>query len=218
MPWLSFHSEETVRRDLWCFSASQAFAVRACFLSLFHLWPAIKTRPYSRPLWPPNLTARLLNASCVRLWEASLSLFPPSSPSSPLLSSCTACAHISPFSPPAWVAVALSESSEFPVHCSVSAWKHHRCQHLVKLQKKKNKESDGMKMSVMANRTLSHSYNISVTDYQTGDTNTHTHTQMSALTNISTRGALITLREPDDTDLEIKQAVMVKGWTWRRTL
>jgi len=33
-----------------------------------------------------------------------------------------------------------------------------------------------MKMSVMANRTLSHSYNISVTDYQTGESNTHTHT------------------------------------------
>lgn len=30
-----------------------------------------------------------------------------------------------------------------------------------------------MKMSVMANGTLSRSYNISVTDYQTGDLSTH---------------------------------------------
>ncbi len=30
-------------------------------------------------------------------------------------------------------------------------------------------------MSVMANRSLSHSYNISVTDYQTGDSHTYTH-------------------------------------------
>lgn len=91
----------------------------------------------------------------------------------PLLSSCAACVNSSSFSPPAWAAVALSESSEFPVHCSVSGWKHHRCQHLVSFIEKKNKESDGIKMSVMANRTLSHSCNISVTDYQTGDSNSH---------------------------------------------
>ena len=65
-----------------------------------------------------------------------------------------------------------------------------------------------MKMSVMANRTLSHSYNISVTDYQTGDSNTHTQTHTDTnnigLINRSTRGALIALKEPDDTDLEVK--------------
>lgn len=195
MLWFSFHSIQTASGDLWCFSASQAVAVWACFLSLFHLRPANKTRRYNQPLWPLNLTARLLNTSKT-LKRKSVSLFLPLS--FPLFSFCTAGTCPSSFSPPARDAVALSESSEFPVHCSVSAWKHHRCQRLVSF--KENRESDRMKMSVMANRTLSHSYNIFVTDYQTGDSNTHT-------TNIrqmdrSTRGALKTLKEPDNTDLD----------------
>lgn len=68
-------------------------------------------------------------------------------------------------------------------------------------------------MSVMANRTLSHSYNNSVTDYQTEDSNTHTHTQTNIMQmNRSMRGALKMLKEPDDTDLEIKRYVFGKGW------
>lgn len=76
---------------------------------------------------------------------------------------------------------------------------------LGKLQKK-NKESNGIKMSVMANRTLSHSCNISVNDYQTGESNTHTLTLTNNVELIKrgTSRALIALKEPDDTDLEIK--------------
>lgn len=166
MLWFSFQSVQIASGDLWCFSASQAVAVWVCILSLFHLRPANKTRQYNRTLWPLNLTARLLNTSKA-LKTKSLTPFLPLP--FPLLSSC-ACS--SSFSPPARAALALSESSEFPIHCSVSAWKHHRCQRLVSC--KENRESDRMKMSVMANRTLSHSYNIFVTDYQTGNANTHT--------------------------------------------
>ena len=70
-----------------------------------------------------------------------------------------------------------------------------------------------MKMSVMANSTLSHSYNISVTDYQTGESNTQTHTQSHTYTHIvglinrsrPMRKAkqIMTLKEPDEADLKL---------------
>ena len=76
-----------------------------------------------------------------------------------------------------------------------------------------------MKMSVMANRTLSHFYNISVTDYQTGESNTHvhthTHTNNVGVINRSTRRAPITLKAPDNTDLEMKKDVLLKTQTHR---
>lgn len=127
MLWFSFQSVQTICGDLWRFSASQAFAVRACLPSLFHSQPANKTPQYNHPLWPLNLTACLLNTSKIQR-SKSFSLFVPlSSVPSPLYLYCM-CVCPSSISPPAWAAVALSESPEFPIHCSVSAWKHHRCQ------------------------------------------------------------------------------------------
>lgn len=101
----------------------------------------------------------------------------PSSSASPLLH--WAAAKPSSLSPPAWAAVALSESSEFPVHCSVSTWKRHRCWLSVHYKKREEETYDGMKTSVMANKTLSLSHNISVTDYQSGGTQTQTPTRTS---------------------------------------
>ncbi len=91
MFWFRFHSMKTVCGDLWSFSATHSFAVQACFPSFFHLWLANKTRRYNHPLWPLNLTARLLNTWSIRLRQASqfslffsLYLFPPlSSPPVP---------------------------------------------------------------------------------------------------------------------------------------
>lgn len=148
-----------------------------CFRSPFHLRTANKTRQYNHPLWPLNLTACLLNTSSIRLWEASQFFFlSPSISSFPsplflyclcaqlfLLSTCLSCCGL------VWILWIPS-----PLQCI--RLETPQMPALGKLRKK-NKESDGMKMSVMANRTLSHSYNISVTDYQTGESNTHTHTQ-----------------------------------------
>lgn len=162
---------------LFCIASFPVWA--PLLFSPFHFQPANKTRQYNHPpSWPQKLTACLLNTSKTPRSKSVFLFFPSSSPA-PLSS---ASAQPSSLSPPACAAVALSESSEFPVHCSVSAWKHHRCRHLVSYKKKKgrkkkkSRECDGMKTSVMANKTLSLSHNISVTDYQTGDAQTQTHT------------------------------------------
>ena len=65
-------------------------------------------------------------------------------------------------------------------------------------------------MLVMANRTLSHSSNISVNDYQSGEKHTHTQTSIRQL-NRSTRGTVKTPEEPADTELEIQCYVWVCG-------
>lgn len=65
MFWFSFQWVQTVPCDLWRFSASQVFTVRARLLfSPFHFQPANKTRQYNHPpSWPQKLTACLLNTS-----------------------------------------------------------------------------------------------------------------------------------------------------------
>lgn len=159
---------------MWWFMALFCITSFCCWSLPVHSQPANKTPQYNHPLWPLNLTARLLNTSKIQR-SKSFSLFGPLSPvPSPLYLYCL-CVCPSSISPPAWAAVALSESPEFPIHCSVSAWKHHRCQLLGKLQNTKTGKNDRMKMSVMANRTLSQSYNISVTDLS-DRRHTHTHT------------------------------------------
>lgn len=53
-----------------------------------------------------------------------------------------------------------------------------------------------MKMSGTANKTLSHSSKVSVTDYQTGDSNTHFHTHTNKA-GLGKQKHLITLKGPD---------------------
>lgn len=96
--WFSSHSPQNCTFDLWCVSASQGFFLLKPASCLCQLWLANKACRYNHPLWPLNLTACLLNASNMRLREASQ--FPPLShsqslslfylSSSPVLLACTA--------------------------------------------------------------------------------------------------------------------------------
>lgn len=153
-------------------------AVWARLPFFLHLW----TKPVNTII--PPLTSKTDSMAAKHFKDSEKQITVSPSPSShlllPLPSLHSAAAKPSSLSPPAWAAVALSESSEFPIHCSVSTWKRHRCWHLVHYKKKREEEAyDGMKTSVMANKTLSVSQNISVTDYQSGGTQTQTPTRTS---------------------------------------
>lgn len=172
-----FHSG---RNCAWWFIEPLCITSFLHFRSLFNWRPANKTRRYSPPLRPLNLTAQSAKrfeykTTTKKKQASSLVFFPFSSlpvlliaHSSFLLSTCLSCCGL------VWILWIPS-----PLQCI--RLETPQMPALGKLQKKqkKTRESDGMKMSVMANKTLSHSYNISVTDYQTGDSKAHTfrHTQ-----------------------------------------
>lgn len=172
-----FHSG---RNCAWWFIEPLCITSFLHFRSLFNWRPANKTSRYSPPLRPLNLTAQSAKrfeykTTTKKKQASSLVFFPFSSlpvlliaHSSFLLSTCLSCCGL------VWILWIPS-----PLQCI--RLETPQMPALGKLQKKqkKTRESDGMKMSVMANKTLSHSYNISVTDYQTGDSKAHTfrHTQ-----------------------------------------
>lgn len=171
-----FIQDETVRGDLSSLSASRAFSIFVLFLTGdLRIKPVDTVLPSDLWIWQRSLLNALSIKQQQKKNKPPLVFFPFSSlpvlliaHSSFLLSTCLSCCGL------VWILWIPS-----PLQCI--RLETPQMPALGKLQKKqkKTRESDGMKMSVMANKTLSHSYNISVTDYQTGDSKAHTfrHTQ-----------------------------------------
>lgn len=171
-----FIQDETVRGDLSSLSASRAFSIFVLFLTGdLRIKPVDTVLPSDLWIWQRSLLNALSRKQQQKKNKPPLVFFPFSSlpvlliaHSSFLLSTCLSCCGL------VWILWIPS-----PLQCI--RLETPQMPALGKLQKKqkKTRESDGMKMSVMANKTLSHSYNISVTDYQTGDSKAHTfrHTQ-----------------------------------------
>lgn len=139
--------------DLRCFSAWQ---VLRCLSAALLLSPPGKESP---PIQSLTSIADSTSAKLFKDSERQIAVsypptpphtpphpHPPSSSVSPPLSSLLSSLlpSTSSLSPPACSAVALSESSEFPVHCSVSAWKRHRCRRLVHYKKQREKKEPMM--------------------------------------------------------------------------
>lgn len=199
-----FIQDETVRGDLSSLSASRAFSIFVLFLTGdLRIKPVDTVLPSDLWIWQRSL----LNALSIKQQQKKNK--PPLSFSfpSPLFLCCSLRTAPS-FSPPAWAAVALSESSEFPVHCSVSAWKHRRCQRLVSYKKNKKKQEKVMGWrcqlwQIKLCHTPITSLSLIIRPETRKRTHSDTHKQQAGKQRHK-RGALLTMREPDDTDLEIR--------------